>query len=217
MATALGVVRGVGIAGVEHLAVLVVGDLGSGDFAAMFANHLEGIPVAGAIGLANFFVGFAHQMGVFEEAIDRRIQLARSIQIPQVINLGPHTQILKHIQKFAHEIFGVITGAIARRGVIGRGHIAEGPAQIALKLFPIQIARHGVQRVVIIHAVDEFHGLAGLFQSAIDRVVNHDSPQGANVNTPRWRFGIVNDLWTLCVGGDFICPETHGGGAVMTR
>jgi len=20
----------------------------------------------------------------------------------------------------------------------------------------------------------------------------------------------------LCVGGDFICPETHGGGAVMT-
>ena len=67
MTAAFDIFHRIWLAGVEHFAILVIGYDCGGDFAAVFTNGLERIPIFSAIGFTNFFIGFANQMSILQK------------------------------------------------------------------------------------------------------------------------------------------------------
>ena len=192
----------VGPAGVGDFFAVVVGDLGRANASALFAHGLEGVPVIRPLGLTDLFVDAPDGRSVAQNIVSGLIELTRAIDIAQPVGLGLNVQVAEHAEKILNIMFGDIGKGRARRW----RHLTQRHAEIGPeKLF--FACRQLIQRVVVINPKSiPDRQPTGLNRPEND-IVNEYAPQSANVSAARGGLRVVNELFSLNLGGDFITPK----------
>ena len=166
------------------------GGVGGPDLAALLADHLDRQPAAIALDVTDAQVDGSHSIGSIQRELDIGIHPAGRVQLADPVELGLDTERLERAEEdLAHEMAGVVGRAAAFRG----RDAAQRCAHVALDGVGGQ-QRLRVHGVHVVHAVEKGGIDAGLPQRPIDRIVEDDPSQAADVDRARRRLRIVDDL-----------------------
>ena len=153
-------------------------------------------------------VDVAHDLGPVERRPDERVHLARRVDVahPEVA-IGSDPELLEGVDEESGEVPGV-----ARVAVAGRVRdVGERATHLAIDRVGRQ-QRLGVHRIHVVDAVEVRRLDAVRPQGARDRVDDHGAAQAADVDRPRGRLRIVDDLRPADARGKFVGP-VHGAKA----
>ena len=147
-------------------------------------------------------VDVAHDLGPIERRADERVHLPGRVDVahPEVA-VGPDPELLEGVDEQAGEMPGVACVAVAGRV----RDMGERAAHLAFDRVGRQ-QRLGVHRIHVVDAVEVRRLDAIRAQGARDRVDDHGAAQAADVDRPRGRLRIVDDLRPADARGKFVGP-----------
>ena len=151
-------------------------DFGGGDFSAVFADDLEGVPVVWSGAVGDFLVDLADRGGVAEDFIDGVIELPRAIDIAHAVAFHLDAEFGEDLPEFAHVVIGHIPRATA-----GGGGIADGLADVLSEVFVFAFGDF-VDGIIVIDAEKIAGGKAFFGEGAVDGIVNEHATEGADLD-----------------------------------
>jgi hypothetical protein len=147
-------------------------------------------------------VDLADLGGLVERGPDVRVHLARRVDVAHpVVALGMDAEHGERVDEVPGKVAGVGRVAVADRV----RDLEERPAHLALDGVRRQ-ERLGVHRVVVVDAVEELGLEAARAQGAPDRVEDDRPPEAAEMDGPRRRLRVVDDLGPAGAGSEFVSP-----------
>ena len=151
-------------------------DFGGGDFSAVFADDLKGVPIfwSGAVG--DFLVDLADRGGVAEDLIDGVIKLPGAIDIAHAVAFHLDAEFGEDLPELAHVVIGHIPRATARGG-----GIADGLADVLSEMFVFAFGDF-VDGIIVIDTEKIAGGNSFFAESAVDGIVNEHATESPDMD-----------------------------------
>ena len=187
---------------VEDPLAVPLRDDGRADLAARLAHDLDRVPVGRMLDVGHAPVDIAYPVGPVQGEPDVRIDCSRGVHLAHpVVPIRADAEARKEVDEDL--------GMVARvRGVTIAGlvrDVREWAAHLRLDRIRRQqgLGVHGVQ---VVHAVEQGRVEVAGAQCTGDRVEDDGATQAADVDGPRRRLAVIDDLRAADCCGEFVGP-----------
>jgi hypothetical protein len=168
---------------VGHGRAVPVGGEGGADAAAVLADDRDRQPAGRPLDVADLEVDATHRLGPVEGLANEWVHRAVAVELTHPVDLGLDAQALERAhEELANEVARIARGITA----LGSRDMGQWHTHVAIDRVRGE-QRLGVHGVQVVHAVKEAAGSVGLYESAVDGVMQHHSSERADVDGARWR------------------------------